>query len=65
MSDSAIAFWAIFVLVVVPVFALVVFLVGRWFWLWYWRVNEQLEVLKDIKASLQRLEQRGQAPAAP
>jgi hypothetical protein len=65
MNDSAIAFWALFLLVGLPVVAAVVFLVGRWFWLWYWRVNEQLEVLKDIKGSLQRLEQRSAAPAAP
>ena len=44
---------------------LVVFLVVRWFWLWYWRVNIQVALLKDIAASLQRLEAQRGAPSAP
>jgi hypothetical protein len=67
MSVENIAFWVVCLLVVGPVSTLVVFLVVRWFWLWYWRVNEQLEVLQDIRAGLQRLEAPGRpvAPAAP
>jgi hypothetical protein len=44
---------------------LVVFFLLREFWTWYWKQSQQVELLKDIKASLQRLEQRGGAPAAP
>ena len=39
--------------------ALAVFLVVRWFWLWYWRVDEQVALLKDIARSLQLIEEQG------
>lgn len=37
---------------------LVVFLVVRVFWLWYWRVDEQVELLKAIAKGVQLLEER-------
>jgi len=37
---------------------LVVFLVVRVFWLWYWRVDEQVELLKAIAKGVQLIEER-------
>jgi hypothetical protein len=47
----------------------VVFLVCREFWTWYWKQSEQVELLKSIAASVAALEQRtrgdGPAPVLP
>lgn len=53
-------------LLVVGFLALVVFVVLREFWTWYWKQSEQVELLKSIAKSLQLLEERGRArpPAA-
>jgi len=48
------------------VVALIVFLLFREFWTWYWKQSEQVRLLKSIDASLKTLAARGQpAPAAP
>ena len=39
--------------------ALAVFLVIRWFWLWYWRVNELVDAVQFMAATLQRIEEQG------
>jgi len=39
----------------------VVFLLFREFWTWYWKQSEQVNLLKDIRASLRRLEGREDA----
>jgi hypothetical protein len=31
------------------------FLVTRWFWCWYFKINELVNLLKSIDASLQQL----------
>ena len=46
-------------LLVVGGVALLVFLVFREFWTWYWKQSEQVRLLKEIAISLQRLEERG------
>lgn len=54
------------VLLGAAVVALVVFLIFREFWTWYWKQSEQVRLLKSIDASLKTLAERGQpAPAAP
>jgi hypothetical protein len=46
--------------------ALVVFLLLREFWTWYWKQSQQLQVLKSIDRHLEQLlEQRGGAPSRP
>jgi hypothetical protein len=48
------------------VVTVVVFLVVRWFWLWYWKVNEQVSLLKDIRAELRGLRTTlAERPAVP
>jgi hypothetical protein len=45
---------------------LVVFLILREFWTWYWKQSQQLQVLKSIDRHLEQLlEQRGGAPYRP
>jgi hypothetical protein len=46
---------------------LVVFLILREFWTWYWKQSQQLSQLKRIADSLERLEARTgrTAPTAP
>jgi hypothetical protein len=55
--------WLLVVLAVV-----VALLVVREFWCWYWKQSEQVNLLKDIRASLRRMEgmedARGVGPAA-
>lgn len=54
------------VLLGLAVVALVVFLIFREFWTWYWKQSEQVALLKSIDASLKTLAERSQpAPAAP
>jgi hypothetical protein len=46
--------------------ALVLFLLLREFWTWYWKQSQQLQVLKSIDRHLEQLlEQRGTAPYRP
>jgi len=45
--------------------ALVVFFILREFWTWYWKQSEQVALLKEIRTSLQHLEQRGGAAGTP
>ena len=45
--------------------ALLVFLIFREFWTWYWKQSEQVRLLKEIAGSLQRLEARGGSVATP
>jgi hypothetical protein len=35
--------------------SLVIFLATRWFWCWYFKINEMVKLLKSIDASLQQL----------
>ena len=52
-------------LVGVPLTVLAVFLIFRMFWLWYWKVDEQVALLKHMAASLQHLEERGRPLPPP
>jgi len=47
--------------------AVCVFLLFRAFWLWYWKVDEQVALLRQIAHSLsaQELRTRGAVPASP
>lgn len=47
------------VLLFFAVVALVVFLIFREFWTWYWKQSEQVALLKSIARNLQLLEERG------
>jgi hypothetical protein len=40
---------------VLLVLSLVIFLATRWFWCWYFKINEMVKLLKSIDASLQQL----------
>jgi hypothetical protein len=52
-------------LVAVALFV-VVFLIVRGFWLWYWRVDELVHLLREIAKNTQLVEERGRPlPAAP
>jgi hypothetical protein len=33
----------------------VIFIVTRWFWCWYFRINERVALLKEINSSLTKL----------
>jgi hypothetical protein len=44
---------------------IVLFVIVRAFWLWYWKINEGIGLLKDIRASLRVLERAAMASAAP
>jgi hypothetical protein len=33
----------------------VIFLITRWFWCWYFRINERVALLKEINTSLSKL----------
>ena len=44
---------------------LVVFLVLREFWTWYWKQSQQLDTLKRIAESLERLEARSPGYQGP
>ncbi|HVA39543.1 MAG TPA: hypothetical protein VNF49_02680, partial [Candidatus Binataceae bacterium] len=37
------------------VLSFVIFLVTRWFWCWYFKINELVNLLKSIDASLRQL----------
>jgi hypothetical protein len=41
------------------------FLVLRWFMLWYWKVDEQVELLRHIAKHIQLLEERDRAFSPP
>ena len=57
---------AFFVVFLVAAGALVLFLILREFWTWYWKQSQQLDVLKSIDRHLEQLlEQRGAAPYRP
>jgi hypothetical protein len=43
--------------------AVVVFLLFREFWCWYWKQSEQVNLLKEIRDSLRRLEAAEAPPA--
>jgi len=38
---------------------LAVFLIFRAFWLWYWRIDEQIRLLHEIAKNTQLVEERG------
>ena len=42
-------------LLIFLVIAIVLFLVVRFFWLWYWKVDERVGLLKDIRDAMQQL----------
>ena len=44
---------------------IVLFFLLREFWTWYWKQSEQVALLRDIKASLERLEGRGSPAPTP
>ncbi|MGH7293671.1 MAG: hypothetical protein ACRELB_02000 [Polyangiaceae bacterium] len=41
----------------VTLWTFVLFLVTRWFWLWYWKVNHRLQALDAIRAEVLHLRQ--------
>ena len=51
--------------IVVLVVSAVVFLIFRAFWLWYWRVDEQVRLLREIAKNTQLLEERGRPLPPP
>jgi len=51
-------------IIIVVVIFLLLFLVGRWFALWYWRVNELVNAVKSIEYILRCQEQRYEAERA-
>jgi len=50
LGPSQLTLIAVFLLL-----SLVIFLVTRWFWCWYFKINEMVNLLKSIDASLQQL----------
>jgi hypothetical protein len=54
MYDTVVTGSAVALMVGVPVVTLVVFLVVRWFWLWYWRVNRIVGLLERIAEGVER-----------
>jgi type II secretory pathway pseudopilin PulG len=50
---------ALVVVLIAGFLALLVFIVLREFWTWYWKQSEQVALLKDIARTLQLIEEQG------
>ncbi len=40
---------SLFVWIVILAITMAIFIVLREFWCWYWKINERIQLLKDIK----------------
>ena len=43
-------------------FCILIFLLLREFWCWFWKINERIAILKEQNAILKRIEFHGQKP---
>ncbi len=41
-----------FIFIILFVVSIIIFIVMREFWCWYWKINERIELLKDISEKL-------------
>lgn len=51
--------------VLVVVVSLLIFLIMREVWCWYWKINTALEELRAIRQLLERAEQKAAPPVQP
>lgn len=52
------------ILVAILVVLILIFLVIRMFWLWYWRINDSIRLLTEIRDGIRGLNQRYDAERA-
>ena len=45
-------------LIAVPIIGIILFILARKLWLWYWKIEEVLDYMHDLKWSLQSIDKK-------